>query len=68
MSYLSPAFLHGKRAYFFTKRIEIAMTKIDSLVQDFLAQKKIAVVGVSDKPDTRSNLNYKKFKDAGYQD
>ena len=43
------------------------MAKIESLVQDFLAQKKIAVVGVSDKRDTGCNLNYKKFKDAGYQ-
>ena len=30
-------------------------------------QKKIAVVGVSDKRDTGCNLNYKKFKEAGYQ-
>ena len=43
------------------------MTKIDNLVQDFLAQKKIAVVGVSDKRETGCNSNYKKFKDAGYQ-
>ncbi len=43
------------------------MTTIDALVQDFLAQKKIAVVGVSDKLETGYNLNYKKFKDAGYQ-
>ncbi len=43
------------------------MAKIDNLVQDFLAQKKIAVVGVSDKRETGCNLSYKKFKDAGYQ-
>jgi predicted CoA-binding protein len=43
------------------------MSKIELLVRDFLAQKKIAVVGVSDKRDTGCNLNYKKFKDAGYQ-
>jgi predicted CoA-binding protein len=43
------------------------MAKIDPLVQDFLAQKKIAVVGVSDKRETGCNLNYKKFKEAGYQ-
>ena len=43
------------------------MPRIDSLVQDFLAQKKIAVVGVSDKRETGCNLNYRKFKDAGYQ-
>jgi len=43
------------------------MTKIDDLVQDFLAQKKIAVVGVSDKRDTGCNAAYKKFKTAGYE-
>lgn len=43
------------------------MAKIDNMVQDFLAQKKIAVVGVSDKRDTGCNLNYTKFKDGGYQ-
>ena len=43
------------------------MAKIDNMVQDFLAQKKIAVVGVSDKRETGCNLNYKKFKDNGYQ-
>lgn len=43
------------------------MAKIDNLVQDFLAQKKIAIVGVSDKRETGCNSNYKKFKDAGYQ-
>ena len=43
------------------------MAKIDALVKDFLAQKKIAVVGVSDKRETGCNANYKKFKDAGYQ-
>jgi len=43
------------------------MSKIDSLVQDFLAQKKIAIVGVSDKRDTGCNLSYKKFKEAGYK-
>jgi len=42
------------------------MAKIDSLVQDFLAQKKIAVVGVSDKRDTGCNLGYRNFKQAGY--
>jgi len=41
--------------------------KIDVLVGDFLAQKRIAVVGVSDKRETGCNANYKKFKDAGYQ-
>jgi predicted CoA-binding protein len=43
------------------------MKKLDNLVQDFLAQKKIAVVGVSDKRDTGCNMTYKKFKDNGYQ-
>jgi uncharacterized protein len=43
------------------------MSKIDNLVQDFLAQKKIAVVGVSDKRDTGCNLAYRKFKANGYQ-
>jgi predicted CoA-binding protein len=42
------------------------MSKIDVLVQDFLAQKKIAVVGVSDKRETGCNLAYRKFKAAGY--
>ncbi len=40
--------------------------KIETLVQDFLAQKKIAVVGVSDKRDTGCNLSYRKFKENGY--
>jgi uncharacterized protein len=42
------------------------MSKIDALVQDFLAQKKIAVVGVSDKRETGCNAGYRKFKAAGY--
>lgn len=42
------------------------MSKIDSVVQDFLAQKKIAVVGVSDKRETGCNQAYRKFKEAGY--
>lgn len=42
------------------------MAKIDALVKDFLAQKKIAVVGVSDQRDTGCNLGYRKFKAAGY--
>ena len=42
------------------------MSKIDPLVQDFLAQKKIAVVGVSDKRETGCNLAYRKFKETGY--
>jgi len=43
------------------------MAKIDELVKDFLAQKKIAVVGVSDKRETGCNMSYKKFKETGYQ-
>jgi hypothetical protein len=43
------------------------MAKIDTLVGDFLAQKKIAVVGVSDQRDTGCNLAYRKFKANGYQ-
>ena len=43
------------------------MAKIDNMVEEFLAQKKIAVVGVSDKRDTGCNLNYRKFKETGYQ-
>jgi predicted CoA-binding protein len=43
------------------------MSKIDAMVRDFLAQNKIAVVGVSDKRDTGCNANYHKFKSTGYQ-
>lgn len=43
------------------------MAKIDNMVEEFLAQKKVAVVGVSDKRDTGCNLNYRKFKETGYQ-
>jgi len=43
------------------------MAKIDQLVKDFLAQNKIAVVGVSDKRETGCNMSYKKFKQAGYK-
>lgn len=43
------------------------MTKLDIMVHDFLSQKQIAVVGVSDKRDTGCNLAYQKFKDAGYE-
>jgi len=42
------------------------MSTIDGLVQDFLAQKRIAVVGVSDKRETGCNLAYRTFKGAGY--
>ena len=42
------------------------MSKIDVLVRDFLAQKRIAIVGVSDKRETGCNLAYRRFKEAGY--
>lgn len=40
--------------------------KIDALVQEFLAQEKIAVVGVSDQRETGCNAAYQRFKEAGY--
>ena len=43
------------------------MSSITPLVKDFLAQKKIAVVGVSDKRETGCNLAYLTFKKKGYQ-
>ena len=43
------------------------MAKVDDLVKTFLAKKRIAVVGVSDKRETGCNLAYKKFKENGYQ-
>jgi uncharacterized protein len=42
------------------------MSKLDSLVQEFLAQKHIAIVGVSDTRETGCNLAYRKFKEGGY--
>lgn len=42
------------------------MSNLDSLVRDFLSQKRIAVVGVSDRRDTGCNLAYDKFKSQGY--
>jgi hypothetical protein len=46
---------------------ENVMAKIDELVQDFLAQTRIAVVGVSDQRDTGCNSAYRNFLEAGYQ-
>jgi predicted CoA-binding protein len=43
------------------------MADIDNLVQDFLAQKIIAVVGVSDQRETGANRNFKTFKGRGYR-
>ncbi len=42
------------------------MAKIDNLVKEFLSQKRIAVVGVSDKRETGCNAGYRRFKEAGY--
>ncbi len=42
------------------------MATLDGLVQDFLSQKRIAIVGVSDKRETGCNMSYRKFKEAGY--
>lgn len=42
------------------------MSKVDTLVAEFLAQKEIAVVGVSDRRETGCNLAYRKFREAGY--
>lgn len=42
------------------------MGEIDDLVNGFLAQGSIAVVGVSDRRETGCNMAYKRFKDAGY--
>jgi predicted CoA-binding protein len=43
------------------------MVALNSLVQDFLAQKRIAIVGVSDQRDTGCNLAYDRFSEAGYE-
>ncbi|MFN8444977.1 MAG: CoA-binding protein [Caldilineaceae bacterium] len=42
------------------------MAVIDTMVKEFLTQKRIAVVGVSDKRETGCNAGYRKFKAAGY--
>jgi uncharacterized protein len=42
------------------------MSTLDTLVTDFLVQKHIAVVGVSDERETGCNLAYRKFKQASY--
>jgi predicted CoA-binding protein len=42
------------------------MAEIDDLVKEFLAQKTVAVVGVSDQRETGCNLAYNRFKGAGY--
>ena len=43
------------------------MAKTDNLVEDFLAQKVIAVVGVSNQRETGANKNYRTFKKHGYR-
>ena len=43
------------------------MAKIEDLANKFLALKKIAVVGVSDKRETGCNSIYYKFKSSGYK-
>ncbi len=43
------------------------MENIDNLAQDFLAQKVIAVVDVSNQRETGANKNYKTFKKHGYR-
>lgn len=43
------------------------MPELKLLVQDFLSQKKIAVVGVSDRRETGANASYRKFKQGGYK-
>lgn len=43
------------------------MLSIDGLVDQFLALKKIAIVGVSDKRETGCNSIYSKLKTTGYQ-
>lgn len=43
------------------------MATLNELVQDFLAQRHIAVVGVSDQRETGCNAAYRKFKAAGYR-
>jgi predicted CoA-binding protein len=57
------------RKFYYKNPIEMEepMAKVDQLVKDFLAQKRIAVVGVSDKRDTGCNQAYKNFKKNGYQ-
>lgn len=43
------------------------MERIDNHIKEFLTQKIIAVVGVSDRRETGCNLSYRKFKNAGYR-
>lgn len=43
------------------------MSSLDQLVNNFLACKHIAIVGISDKRDTGCNLTFNRFRDAGYR-
>src|SRR5512141_1285385 len=43
------------------------MAKIDEMVSAFLAQKSVAVVGVTSRRETGCNANYDRFKQAGYR-
>jgi hypothetical protein len=43
------------------------MADYEALVNDFLTQKRIAVVGVSRSKDATANLIYKKLKDTGHE-
>lgn len=43
------------------------MPTINSMVKDFLAQKRIAVVGVSRTRDDAANTIYRKLRDTGYE-
>jgi uncharacterized protein len=42
------------------------MSTLEEAAQDFLAQRRIAVAGVSRKGDTAANIIYKKLRDSGY--
>ncbi len=42
------------------------MSTIDPLIKEFLSQKRVTVVGVSDKRETGCNAAYRRFKAAGY--
>ena len=43
------------------------MSPLQENVQDFLAQKRIAVAGVSRQPNEAANLIYRKLRDSGYE-
>jgi hypothetical protein len=48
-------------------RRNILMSTLTEAVNDFLAQKRIAVVGVSRSGEAAANAIYKKLREAGYQ-